>query len=72
MALKIVSEKKYKVQVEILQEMIIDFSEAGTTKAEFEKLPFREKSKIIFKYGKVEDGAFKLTTDIEILSKIGE
>jgi len=69
MSIKIISEKTYKVQVEILQEVLINFTEIGITKYQFEKLPFKEKTKIINKYAKVENDSFEQYTDIQVMSR---
>ena len=68
--LRIISPKKYTVQVEVLQEMILDFTQAGISRTKFEKLPFVEKVKYIQKYGYFSIDNFSQITDIEIKSKI--
>jgi len=60
---------KYKVQIEVIYESVLDFSIMNITKDEFEKMSFTEKNKIIKKYNILKNKTFEQCTDIEILSK---
>ena len=68
MSLNIVSDKFYKVQAEYIYDGTINFTEVGMTKYKFEKLPFKEKVKIIEKYTKYPKDALCQCTNIDIFT----
>ena len=68
--LKIVTPKEYKIQVESIKEVIVDFSKAGITRRAFEKMSFIQKASIVAEFGIEEKGNFKQITDIEVMGKV--